>query len=129
MHRRNDLALQPSSPHRLLLPLPLVIDLVAGVLQRGTGRFWPEVRRTRHVHIMTGQPAARCFRKSVNSTLRDASSGRSYDWVDQSVRLGFFEDTTNRRKKKGEREREGEKGKEKERESDPGTARNVRVHV
>jgi len=35
VHRRNDLALRPSPPRRLPLPLPLVIDLVAGVLQKG----------------------------------------------------------------------------------------------
>lgn len=74
VHQRNDLVLRLPPPRRLLfslslsLPLSLVIDLEPHRQRaaEGTSRLWPEVRRTRHVHVMTDQ--SWCLRKSVNST-------------------------------------------------------------
>lgn len=75
VHQRNDLVLRLPPPRRLLfslslsLPLSLVIDLEPHrqSAAEGTSRLWAEVRRTRHVHVMTDQ--SWCFRKSVNSTV------------------------------------------------------------
>lgn len=72
VHQRNDLVLRLPPPRRLLFFLSLSPPFSryrsrTASPAEGTSRLWPEVRRTRHVHVMTDQ--SWCFRKSVNSTV------------------------------------------------------------